>query len=300
MVVRPGLTGYVQLLADLPDVLFVWLEGEAGNVAGGGVAVGPVAGWDFFRRTLPGQPEVRNAMTGVDDLVIQFRARQDRSPPPCPCPSKDMCSTRRLPGNRSNSGRAEPAATGRAAWPAGGPLMSRLRGKSRTCGCGHQDRRCAATRLEDFAFGLAHADDDVHAEFLRARKMSRASSNTSQYFSHLCGDCTPLPRVRSKISGVAASSATVKMSAPRSLSFWTSVRSIVVGLDRIDTGIVFGSIRSVHFFSTATVSSSERGWVIIEIHIRWKGLFSPSLATLSIITPIGTAGQSTRMKFRSA
>ncbi len=43
---------------------------------------------------------------------------------------------------------------------------------------------------------------------------------------------------------------------------------MVVGLDRIEIGITEGSIRSVHFFSTVTVSSSERGWVIIEMHMR--------------------------------
>ncbi len=131
-------------------------------------------------------------------------------------------------------------------------------------------------------------------------KMSRACSRISQYFCHLCGDCTPLPRVRSKISGVAASSATVKMSAPRSRRRCTSSRSIVVGFDRIETGIVAGSIRDVHALSTATVSSSERGWVIIEMHMRWNGLWSPLRATLSTISAIGTAGQSTRMKLRSA
>ena len=73
-----------------------------------------------------------------------------------------------------------------------------------------------------------------------------------------------------------------------------------MGLDRIDTGMASGSMREVQALSTATVSSSERGWVIIEMHMRWNGLFAPSEATLSTITSIGTAGQSTRMKLRSA
>ena len=53
-------------------------------------------------------------------------------------------------------------------------------------------------------------------------------------------------------------------------------------------------------FSTVTVSSSERGCVIIEMHMRWNGVFAPCLATMSIVTSSGTAGQSTRMKLRSA
>ncbi len=64
--------------------------------------------------------------------------------------------------------------------------------------------------------------------------------------------------------------------------------------------MVSGSMREVHFFSTATVSSSEFGCVIMEMHIRWKGLSAPSLATMSTTVSIGTAGQSTRMKLRSA
>ena len=131
-------------------------------------------------------------------------------------------------------------------------------------------------------------------------KISFASSNRSQYFCHLCGDCTPLPRVRSNNSGVAASRATVKISAPRSLHFCTSSRVIVVGFDRIDTGMASGSIRSVHCSSTVKVSCSERGCVIIEMHMRWNGLAAGSLATMSMISAIGTAGQSTRMKLRSA
>ena len=131
-------------------------------------------------------------------------------------------------------------------------------------------------------------------------KISRASIRISQYFAQECGDWTPLPRVRSKISGVAASSATVKMSAPSSCRRFTSSRVIVVGLDRIETGIVAGSIRSVQAFSTVTVSASERGWVIIEMHMRWNGLAAPSRATMSIVCSSGTAGQSTRMKLRSA
>ncbi len=130
--------------------------------------------------------------------------------------------------------------------------------------------------------------------------MSFASLRISQYFAHLCGDCTPLPRVRSKTSGVAASSATVKMSAPRSRVFCTSSRVIVVGFDSIETGIASGSMRSVHCSSTVNVSSSERGCVIIEMHMRWNGLLSGSAATMSMISLIGTAGQSTRMKLRSA
>ena len=102
------------------------------------------------------------------------------------------------------------------------------------------------------------------------------------------------------MSGVAASSATVKMSAPRSRRRATSARVIVVGFDRIDTGIVAGSMRSVQLFSTLTASASERGWVIIEMHIRWNGLAAPSRATVSITVASGTAGQSTRMKLRSA
>jgi hypothetical protein len=75
---------------------------------------------------------------------------------------------------------------------------------------------------------------------------------------------------------------------------------MVVGLERIDTGIALGSMRPVHSFSTVTVSSSERGWVIIEMHMRWKGLSPPCFATMSIVMSSGTAGQSTRMKLRSA
>ena len=130
--------------------------------------------------------------------------------------------------------------------------------------------------------------------------MSRASISTSQYFAQECGDWTPLPRVRSKISGVAASSATVKMSEPMSFSRCTSARPIVVGFDRMEIGIASGSMRSVQVFSTVTVSSSELGWVIIEMHIRWKGEPSTSRATMSTTSSIGTAGQSTRMKLRSA
>ena len=59
-------------------------------------------------------------------------------------------------------------------------------------------------------------------------------------------------------------------------------------------------MRSVHAFSTLTVSASERGWVIIEMHMRWNGLAAPSRATMSIVCASGTAGQSTRMKLRSA
>ena len=131
-------------------------------------------------------------------------------------------------------------------------------------------------------------------------KTSRASIRISQYFAQVCGDCTPLPRVRSKISGVAASSATVKISAPSSCSRSTSSRVIVVGFERIDTGIAEGSMRSVHRFSTLTVSWSDRGCVIIEMHMRWKGLAAPSRATMSTTVSSGTAGQSTRMKLRSA
>ena len=127
-------------------------------------------------------------------------------------------------------------------------------------------------------------------------KMSRASSMISQYFAQVCGDCTPWPRVRSKSSGVAASIATVKMSEPRSRKVCTSWRVIVVGFDRIEIGIASGSMRSVHFFSTVTVSSSEFGWVIIEMHMRWNGLPATSFATRSTISSIETAGQSTRMK----
>ena len=99
-------------------------------------------------------------------------------------------------------------------------------------------------------------------------KISFASSMMSQYFFHLCGDCTPLPRVRSNSSGVAASSATVNISAPRSLVRCTSSRVIVVGLDRMETGIAPGSILSVHCSSTSKVSCSDRGCVIIEMHMR--------------------------------
>ena len=59
-------------------------------------------------------------------------------------------------------------------------------------------------------------------------------------------------------------------------------------------------MRSVHCFSTVTVSASELGCVIIEMHMRWNGVLSPSRATFSTISAIGTAGQSTRMKLRSA
>ena len=59
-------------------------------------------------------------------------------------------------------------------------------------------------------------------------------------------------------------------------------------------------MRSVHFFSTVTVSPSERGCVIMEMHMRWNGVCAPLLATMSIVRSSGTAGQSTRMKLRSA
>ena len=68
----------------------------------------------------------------------------------------------------------------------------------------------------------------------------------------------------------------------------------------IDTGIADGSMRAVQRFSTDTVSSSERGCVIMEMHIRWNALRAPSRATMSIAWSSGTAGQSTRMKLRSA
>ena len=65
-------------------------------------------------------------------------------------------------------------------------------------------------------------------------------------------------------------------------------------------GMASGSILAVQAFSTLTVSASERGWVIIEMHMRWNGLPAPSRATMSTTWAIGTAGQSTRMKLRSA
>ena len=48
-------------------------------------------------------------------------------------------------------------------------------------------------------------------------------------------------------------------------------------------GIVAGSMRSVHCFSTVTVSASERGCVIIEMHMRWNGGRAPSPATMSMM-----------------
>ncbi len=89
------------------------------------------------------------------------------------------------------------------------------------------------------------------------------------------------------------------MSEPMSRRSFTSSRVIVVGFDRIEIGIRSGSTLSVHFFRTVTVSASERGWVIIEMHMRWKGV-SGSAATRAAISSIGAAGQSTRMKLRSA
>ena len=104
-------------------------------------------------------------------------------------------------------------------------------------------------------------------------KISAAAWRISQYLSQLCGDCTPRPRVRSNTSGLQASSATVKISAPRSYSSCTSSRVMVVGFDRIDTGTCL--MRSTHFFSTTRVSSSERGCVIMLMHMRWKRPPSP-------------------------
>lgn len=91
-----------------------------------------------------------------------------------------------------------------------------------------------------------------------------------------------------------------EISAPKSLRRMTSARCMVVGLERIETGKLAGSIREVHAFKTETVSSSERGCVIIEMHMRWNGVLLPSRATISTTCSIGTAGQSTRMKLRSA
>ena len=107
-------------------------------------------------------------------------------------------------------------------------------------------------------------------------KISFAAWRISQYLSQLCGDCTPRPRVRSNTSGLQASSATVKISAPRSCSSCTSSRVMVVGLDRIDTGTCL--MRSVHLRNTTRVSSSERGCVIMLMHMRWKRPPSPPRA----------------------
>ncbi len=75
---------------------------------------------------------------------------------------------------------------------------------------------------------------------------------------------------------------------------------MVVGLERIEIGTRSGGIRAVQALRTSTVSRSVRGWVIMEMHMRWNGVASPSRATMSITCSMGTAGQSTRMKLRSA
>ena len=161
---------------------------------------------------LPGQPEVRKAMPAsmMTDSSDCGRPKSRSGP------DRQSASGRRARrSNRPDSAPVARGAIGRAGWRADGPSGCPFRGRSRTCGCARPDRRGAGSSSM-ISRSVSPMPTMICAPNFFGPKMSRASIRISQYFAQVCGDCTPLPRVRSNSAGVAASSATVKMSEPRS------------------------------------------------------------------------------------
>ena len=129
-----------QLAADLADVAAVGLERIARDVDGRRIAVGTVAGRHVLG-DLAGAAGGAERDALVDDVVELARSgcRNRRRV----LRRRSASGRRARRGNRSGSGRAARAATGRAAWRAGGPSASPSRGRSRTCGCARPCRPAA-------------------------------------------------------------------------------------------------------------------------------------------------------------
>ena len=193
------------------------------------------------------------------------------------------------------------AATDRAVSQANGPLTSPAPGRNRTYGCGRRNRRVPARDCSTSLLGFAHSDDNVCAKFLRTENIFRASSMMSQYFDHLCGDCTPLPRVRSKTSGRRSVKGDSENISAEIFVFCTSVPRHCRRVrqyryrDRLPGSMLVGPLLE------------HRKRVVLRARMRdHRNTHAVKRAILGILgndvddLAIGTAGQSTRMKLRSA
>ena len=149
--------------------------------------------------------------------------------------------------------------------------------------------------------GLAHPDDEVRAEPFCGPKISpRASgfpSISSQRVRRLHAlAARALEDLRRR--GVERDGEDVGAEFVQRLHVG---RVIVVGLDRIDTGIVAGRCGRSSFSARSRVSASERGWVIMrDAHAVERAAVAVARDDVDRSARSGTAGQSTRMKLRSA